>query len=121
MTKDRKGASLPDTCQGPLRVGGVVESRDCPNHNDLHQCRANRISAAKGPRPRKGLLAEGTREAEAWGQLGRLGLGPRKFRRAPKAGPPTPTGETQGGTVARALELCDSRWDTILQKARALM
>lgn len=52
------GAALPDTCLGPFRVGGIVASGDRPSHKDFYQWGANRISAAKGPRPKKGLLAE---------------------------------------------------------------
>lgn len=54
------GAALPGTCLGPFRVGGIVGSGDRLSHKDLYQWEANRISAAKGPRPRKGLLAEDT-------------------------------------------------------------
>lgn len=45
---------------GPFGVGGVVGSRDNPSHKDLHQHWDNQLSVAKGPRPRKGLLAKDT-------------------------------------------------------------
>lgn len=45
---------------GTLRVGGIVGSRDSPSHKALHQHLANRIFVAKGPGPRKGLLAKDT-------------------------------------------------------------
>lgn len=60
VTEDTVGAALPDTCLGPFRVGGIVASGDRPSHKDFYQWGANRISAAKGPRPKKGLLAEDT-------------------------------------------------------------
>lgn len=111
VAKDRMEASLPGTCLGPLRVGGV---QTLSKPQDLRLYRAKRISAPEGQRPRKGHLAENTQYVEVWNQLGELGLGPFEVKRASKAGPPIPAGKIQGCNMARPLELCDSEWVTVL-------